>query len=168
MMPMTVPDLQAIGLQDWPSWYRALNPAYFTSSGETSRPIARRPRAGACTGGRGCAASVSNAVLVQKGVQRLRRAVQHRGWGAGETEGERVMKDEERGEQIMDRLRSMQGAEVGKVQLRKRDHVSRNVMLERAADKDAKDWEEEGSSDVGIEGVVMKRGAVTKEKLVDV
>jgi hypothetical protein len=87
--------------------------------------------------------------------------------GRGDRE-ERVVKDEERGEQIMNRLRCMQREEVGKVQPGKRDLVSRNVMLERAAVKDAKDWEEEGNSDVSVKGVIVKRGAVTKEKLVDV
>lgn len=101
--------------------------------------------------------------LAQKGAERLRSAVESR-------VGESVAKDEEvGGQETLIRLRSMQRDSVGRPASGKKSQVSRNTMLERAAVKDTKDWEEEGGSEVGLEeGVEKKRGAMAKEKLVDV
>lgn len=161
-MPMTLSGLRAVGLHDWPAWYRALNPGYFAGSVER-----RRAKAGACSGGRCCAAAASNAVLVQKSVQGLRSAVkQDADVGTGQR-GEADIHDEVSGQQTLARLRSMQRTGAGKAGLGKTDHVSKNIMVERAAVKDTKNWEDERGSVVDLD-MAGKKGGVSKEKLVDV
>jgi hypothetical protein len=64
----------------------------------------------------------------------------------------------------------MPRAETGKGTPERRDLVNRNVLLERAAVKDTKDWEEESCVvEAGAEEVVKRKtGGMAKEKLVDV
>lgn len=105
--------------------------------------------------------AASNAVLAEKGVQRLRRA-------APLNAEERGGKDQDmNGQQTLMRLRSMQREDTKKSGSGKKEHGSGNIILERAAVKDIKDWEDESGSEADVE-VVEKKGAVTKEKLVDV
>jgi hypothetical protein len=159
---MTLSGLRAVGLPDWPAWYRALNPGYFAGQGEK-----RRARAGACNGGRRCTATASNELLIQKSAKGLRDAVQTNA-SARLAERERLDTNEEiGGQQTLARLKSMQLDGNGQVSLREDDSVNKNILLERASVKDTKDWEDDRGSDVELE-VVGKKGGVVKEKLVDV
>lgn len=162
---MTLPGLHAVGLQDWPTWYRAANPDYFASSDDNSQPIAQWPRAGACAGGSCCGPAASNMVLAQKGVQELRNPGQN---GTVLGERERGAKTQRLGQQVLKKLRGMHREDVRHVESEKRGRISRNVILERAAVKDTMAWEQERGSDAGVEDAVEKKGAVTKEKLVDI
>ena len=161
-MPMTLSGLRAVGLHDWPAWYRALNLGYFAGTAEK-----RRAKAGACAGDRCCAATASNAVLVQNSVQELRSKGQTDAGAQIEEREDIAIHEEVGGQQTLARSRTMQRTGAGKAGLGKTDHVSKNIMPERAAVKDTKDWEDERGSDVGLD-TVEKKGGVSKEKLVDV
>lgn len=104
---------------------------------------------------------------MQNGVQRLRGAAPLDA-GAGMSDREKTGKDGETSEQqTLIKLRSMQQEGVGKIGSGKKDHASKNIMLERAAVKDAKHWEDERASEVDLDAV-GKRGGAVREKLVDV
>ena len=158
-MPMTLPGLRAIGLSDWPAWHRALNPGYFASASQN-----KGARSVACAGDSCCTAHTSNSVLAQKKEPRLRDTVAViAGKGLDASEG--MWRAEMGGQQTLMGLRNMQRESGGNATSGK-DHVSKNVMLERAAVKDTKDWEEE--SDSSDDSEVAVKGGATKEKLVDI
>jgi hypothetical protein len=159
-MPMTLSGLQEVGLSDWPAWYSSLNPGYFADGSVSLRAGGRRQRANACAGNGCCGPALDS------GLARTRI-----GWGGtGGGRKEERETDEELGEQVLRRLRSMPREETGKGTPERRDLVSRNVLLERAAVKDTKDWEEESCVvEAGAEEVVKRKtGGMAKEKLVDV
>jgi hypothetical protein len=41
-MPMTLLGLQVVGLNDWPAWYRPMNPSYFAAG--VSKSLAKKVR----------------------------------------------------------------------------------------------------------------------------
>jgi len=159
---MTLSGLRVVGLSDWPNWYRVLNPGYFASGNEN-----RKTRSSACAGESCCATHASNAILVQKGAQKLKSsapASDGKGLGASEKTG---TEEQTSGQQTLVRLRNMQQESEGRVSSGKKDHVTKNVMLGMVAVKDTKDWEDESGSDDDSK-MIESKGAVTKEKLVDV
>lgn len=161
-MPMTLSGLRAVGLHDWPVWYRTLNPVYFAGQGEKNRA-----RAGARKRNQCCTVTTLNELLIQKSVKGLRGAVQPND-SARLAESETLDAHEEiGGKQTLARLKSMQLNGNGKVSLRENDSANKNIILERASVKDTKDWEDDRGSDVELE-LVGENGGVIKEKLVDI
>ena len=158
-MPMTLPGLQEIGLEDWPAWYRALNPGYFSN---TSGPNRRtRPRPSFCAGnaGNACCGGAGTNGVQGRGQSRL-----------GGPHGRLRRENTELGEQILEKLRALpkvgkRGAGKGGEPMEK--PAGQEVMLERAAMKEKRDWEEESDNDTEVEEKKKTKG-VAKEKLVDV
>ncbi|KAF8865469.1 hypothetical protein BDZ45DRAFT_796309 [Acephala macrosclerotiorum] len=151
IMPMTLQGLQEVGLADWPAWYRKLNPGYFVNEDQapgasTSRGSGARTRACAAGGGHG--GRSERRVAGTRGVRER---------------GMRFSKSEELGEQIIARLRGM--VKEGKTSTREKG----NVMIESAAARDTKNWEDESddSDDCASEPEVRHAEEV-KGKLVDV
>ncbi|CAL3963619.1 unnamed protein product [Diplocarpon coronariae] len=173
IMPMSTSGLQEVGLGDWPLWFRRLNPGYFAA--ENSHPTSNNTRAGgrdarvmrqsvkACmsAGGNGVACC---GVLNGPGGGRERarpreihglreRSVRDR----AERGGFRVVRNEELGGQIIARLRTMKGEQPAKGADKERGErgLSSNSLIERAAVRDTKNWEEEsegsGQSEQGQE-----------------
>ena len=169
-MPMTLSGLAEIGLSDWPAWYRSLNPGFFVSSVER-------------IGGR---LTLRNRNLHARAERRL---------APSENKVKTIKKKEEEGstlgEQIIERLKGMEKEkEKEKVGVKGRGQVlapklegkeknNASVMVERAAVRDARRWEDESDDSLeGSEGVmgecceaetrVAKKENVQKGKLVDV
>jgi hypothetical protein len=154
---MTLPGLQEIGLNDWPQWYRALNPGYFASESTHMKPnFGRRNKGRVCTGN-GCCGGVNLGVGVTHArAERLRAAAKT----------ERIRK-EDLGEQTLARLRGFPKEAVGKVE---KEPVSGSIMLERAAVKDARAWKEEGSEvaeESKKKSVDRRKGSLAKTSLLD-
>ena len=173
-MPMTLIGLAEIGLSDWPSWYRSLNPGFFVSGTER-------------IGGR---LTLRNRNLHARAERRL-AASGNKGKAVGKKEEESTL-----GEQIIERLRGMEREKekekektgvkgrgqvlAPKVEGKEKNSVS--VMVERAAVRDARRWEDEsegtleGSESEGMEESSSreaetreaKRENLQKGKLVDV
>jgi len=179
-MPLSITGLSEVGLQDWPVWFRTLNPGFFIQGikgGRLQRPV-NYP----------ASTSISSGNVGRIGQAELRLG----------------KKEESLGEQIVERLRSMErekerardGREGvkgrGSVQAprangREREEkraksLNVSVAVERAAVRDARRWEEESEESAegsvaessGSEGetaavpAVAKREGVLKGKLVDV
>lgn len=160
-MPMTVQGLQEVGLSDWPSWYRKLNPGYFVNEVQGPGPASMggRSRNRACTAGGGHGGACCG-VLHGGGRERRiggsNRALRERGTL-------RVSKTEELGEQIIARLRGM--AKEGKAIAAEKG----NAMIERATTRDTKNWEDESeNSDNGVNPTEIQHVEEAKGKLVDV
>lgn len=163
-MPMTIPGLQEIGLTDWPGWYRTLNPGYFAVK-NTSRLAAsgRRTRGRTCAGN-GCCESSGH--VVESAIGRLRGSPRVRGHGRLTREDAGI------GEEILDRLRAMsrEGKKAASKSTAEKE-VSNNVLLERAANKETRKWEDESEDKSEVDEkseVEEKRVKNGKEKLVDV
>ncbi|PBP22553.1 CAP-Gly domain-containing protein [Diplocarpon rosae] len=184
IMPMSSSGLQEVGLGDWPLWFRRLNPGYFASeslhpnsdlarAGDKDRR-SRRPSVRLCT------STGSNGVTCcgvlhgpGRGRERARPREIHglRGKGVqdrAERSGLRMVRNEELGEQIVSRLRSMAREQPEKVAEKERGErgLSSSVLIEKATVRDTKNWEDEsdGSRESG-------QGQEEKEedrKLVDV
>lgn len=154
-MPMTLQGLQEVGLADWPSWYRRLNPGYFVNDVQA---IGNRTRTRVCAAGAGqggaCCGSLHGGNLERK-VGGHSRGLRERGAGKGS-------KTQDLGEQVIARLRSM--ARKGSSAREKR-----NVMIEKAAAKVTRTWEDESdNSNDGNDGnVEVQQVEETKAKLVD-
>ena len=56
-MPLSLHELQEIGLNDWPAWFRSLNSGYFASESHF-RPTPRRAKGRVCNGVNGCCRDV--------------------------------------------------------------------------------------------------------------
>jgi len=150
-MPMTLPGLQEIGLNDWPAWYRNLNPGYFAGNvrEDRLRGLGRRDRARARAG-----------MMVGQIEYGCIGGGGYLGGCRGLAKGEQV--EEKKGEMVLEKLRGLEG--VGE------KGFSKNVILERAAVKETRDWEDES---IGSEGgdkslVEEKKAKIAKEKLVDI
>lgn len=158
-MPITISLLQDVGLNDWPSWYRELNPGYFVSeimvAARQNRGGNRRMRGGMSSQhvhGATCCPNHGgmNAGPVYGGkAERLRTGnrvvVKERATG-------RVMKSEELGEQIIARLRNMEKEANAKAKAEKeREKISGNAVIERTQARDARRWEDESESDGAAE-----------------
>ena len=169
---MTIPGLQEVGLGDWPTWYRSLNSGYFVSES-----MKRRKE------------RLNREVMRQTNrmIEEERSAPGLQGTGGGRGERLRanrrprapLVKRQDLGEQIIARLRGMSGAlkveQVEKmVAARKAAGLNTpSALIERAAARDTKDWEEENGvagddkdSDVSV-GTESK-AQMAKGKLVDV
>jgi hypothetical protein len=172
-MPMTINGLAEVGLSDWPSWYRSLNPGFFVSG--TDR-----------IGGR---LTLRNRNLHVRAERRLTGGNSNKGKVAGKKDEEPTL-----GEQIIERLRSMEREKekekmgikgrrqvlAPKVEGKEKNNVS--AMVERAAVRDARRWEDESEGTLeGSEGEAVeessgseaekrdaKRENLQKGKLVDV
>ncbi|CZR62051.1 uncharacterized protein PAC_11948 [Phialocephala subalpina] len=160
IMPMTLQGLQEVGLADWPAWYRKLNPGYFVNEAQgpgTSTGRGSGARTRACTAGGGHGGACCGAL---HGGRSERRVAGNRGVIE---RGIKYSKSEELGEQIIARLRGM--AKDGKANAGEKG----NVMIERAAARDTKNWEDENedSDDCASEPEVQHVEEV-KGKLVDV
>lgn len=165
-MPMTLHGLQEVGLSDWPIWFRKENPGYFVSDSRGGVPgrIGRGRRvvgnAGACCG---------PLHVVNAGGGRGERLRGHGRVAVRERASGRVLKSEELGEQIIARLRGM--SKLGKVVGEKvaSGGGGGNAMIERAAARDTKNWEDESEEDQdGEDTDEGEDKAVANGKLVDV
>ncbi|KUJ07932.1 uncharacterized protein LY89DRAFT_742231 [Mollisia scopiformis] len=157
IMPMTLQGLQEVGLADWPAWYRKLNPGYFINEVQASAPglTGGRSRTRACAAGGGHGGACCGVLHGRKGERRVggpSRGLRERGAG-------RVSKTEELGEQIIARLRGM--AREGNTIAGEKG----NIMVERAAARDTKNWEDESSDDSEAE---VQQVEEVKGNLVDV
>lgn len=166
---MTLSLLQEVGLADWPSWYRELNPGYFVSEIMTAarqNRVNRRGRGGgnissqhshgaSCCGshttGRDhhVSASISTGSAYGAGgkAERLRTGnrvvVKERATG-------RVMKGEELGEQIIARLKNMERVASAKIKAEKeKEKAEANIVMEKAQASNTRRWEDESDSDAG-------------------
>lgn len=163
-MPMTLPGIQAVGLNDWPSWYRRLNPDYFASStivlnnGSESRSA----RVGRQAGGsrRDEINGVNRRALTKKGAGNARqRAVRGGGTGHRHIVTE---KNEELGEQIIARLRGMSKD----VRARGEGVKEKNRgVAERAVKGGTQDWE---GSESGSDEDEERNEKKTKEEVLKV
>ncbi|TAQ88541.1 hypothetical protein B7494_g3162 [Chlorociboria aeruginascens] len=174
IMPMSISGLREVGLTDWPTWYRGMNPEYFAPSTSASTRAGcgngnRRTRARGC-GNDYChlrPEDVRNAAL--DGAGRGGTGGYPNGAYPARGRGARSNRDD-LGEHILARLRGLarQDAIVGSVERKaavaRPGSARNNVLIERAADRDAKNWEEESS--VGEAKAKVAGGE--KEKLVDV
>lgn len=169
-MPMTLNGLAEIGLSDWPAWYRSLNPGFFVSGAQR-------------IGGR---LTLRNRNLHARAEKRLAPSVNKVKAVAKKEEGSTL------GEQIIERLRGMEREKekekagvkgrgqvlAPKVEGKEKNNVT--VMVERAAVREARRWEDESEGSLeGSEEEVMgesceaetrvaKKENVQKGKLVDV
>ncbi|PBP24547.1 CAP-Gly domain-containing protein [Diplocarpon rosae] len=170
MSPLVPPrGLQEVGLGDWPLWFRRLNPGYFAS--ESPHPNfnlaraggrdgrSRRPSVKLCmsTGGDGVTCC---GVLHGPGGGRERarpreiHGVREKGVrDRAERSGLRLMRNEELGEQIVSRLRSMAREQPEKIAEKEQGErgLSSSTLIEKATVKDTKTWEDDsdGSGDSG-------------------
>ncbi|KAH9218385.1 hypothetical protein DL95DRAFT_489437 [Leptodontidium sp. 2 PMI_412] len=200
IMPMSTSGLQEVGLSDWPLWFRRMNPGYFAAealnlsasgyaSGAGRVGGGARGRRGAWTtgclsaGGNGGACcgvlhgpgGVGRERVREKERERVRDekvvgSAKEMERGAG-----RVLKSEALGEQIIARLRGMSkehAAAKEKVAEKVGDRLSSSSLVERAAARDTKSWEEESDDggDAESESSVDEKAEVGKgkAKLVDV
>jgi hypothetical protein len=167
-MPMTTHGLAEVGLADWPAWYRALNPGYFVDQGRVNQTRIGKARGRGCVHGVGAGGCCS----ARENGKRLRTPGRGR---VGGGQGQRVPRSgDELGEQIVARLKGME-REREKVNENTKERMaaesegknSANATIERAAARDAKDWEDEDSEvsegEYEKEIVNLSRG-----KLVDV
>lgn len=165
---MTTHGVAEVGLADWPAWYRALNPGYFVDQGRANQTRIGKARGRGCVHGVGaggcCSARGNGKTLRTPGRGRV---------GGGQ--GQRVPRSgDELGEQIVVRLKGME-REREKVNENTKERIAAesegkngdNATIERAAARDAKDWEDEDSEvsegEYEKEIVNLSRG-----KLVDV
>jgi hypothetical protein len=151
-MPMTLPGLYGIGLNDWPSWFRSLNPGYFASEKRDFRRGKARLRMGedGCCAGR----NLGPTHVTHVRAERLRTAGNYG-----------RQKKESLTEHVLAKLR---GSPLKEEKMMVENPLSGSVMLERASMKDAKDWEDEGSetSEETSDNAVDK-SSVAKTSLLD-
>ncbi len=170
-MPMTVRGLEEVGLPDWPSWFRKQNPGYFVSDSRGSGAPACNGRAKRILGnGAGRPGVCCDSLHSVNGVCGGRR---ERLRGNGQVTGRekatgRILKNEELGEQIIARLRtiSKEGTVISEKAV---GAQGGNAKIERAAARDTKAWEDESEGDVE-DGELGNEKAkqVAQGKLVDV
>ena len=172
-MPMTINGLAEVGLSDWPSWYRSLNPGFFISGTER-------------IGGR---LTLRNRNLHARAERRLAGENSNKGKLVGKKDEESML-----GEEIVERLRALAREQErekrgvkgrGQVlapQLEEKEKKNVTVMFEKAAVKEARRWEDESedtldgseceaveeSSGSEAEPREAKRENLQKGKLVDV
>ncbi|KAH7330098.1 hypothetical protein BKA65DRAFT_460655 [Rhexocercosporidium sp. MPI-PUGE-AT-0058] len=189
IMPMSTSGLQEVGLIDWPLWFRRMNPGYFVAEAVTlNGGVNSAGRIGGGGRGRrgarviGCASTEGNGgaccgVLHGPGGAVGGRRERVRGERVVGREGERgagrVLRSEELGEQIIARLRGMSkehAAAKEKVVEKVGERLSSSSLVERAAARDTKSWEDESDddSDVESEGSLDEKEELGKGKLVDV
>jgi hypothetical protein len=162
---MTLSSLQEIGLTDWPTWYRTLNPGNFAAENMqrtiSSRRVRDRPCAGSgCCGVNGHSGESSNSRL--RGCPRIR----------GQPGHDRLRREDAGiGEEILKRLRALskEGKKSASKNLAEKE-VSNNLLLERAAIRETSRWEDESEASEIDEKVEIeeKKAKGVKEKLVDV
>ena len=166
IMPMTLSGLRELGLHDWPTWYRDLNPGYFASKDTHHLKLhhsraARREKGRRCSGKWGCCGGLNFDLEASHGrAEGLRNAVSSR---------EREMaRRAELGEVAFAKLRGsvVKDGKEGVTEKREKA-VSGTVMLERAAIKDARDWEEESSEASEGKEEVFEKKKVEKSSLLD-
>lgn len=105
---MTLHGLQEVGLRDWPTWYRGLNPGYFADSRDG-------PGIGRGVDLRGS----------QRVGSRPRREERAKRVGPGGERRSAVAKGEELGDEI---LRKLKGKEKGKEREREREIIAKSKM----------------------------------------
>jgi len=88
-MPMTLHALQEVGLRDWPSWYRGLNPGYFVDSREGAGEVGRGSGPG-LTRAFGLRGGRERGVARAAKRERLERKVA--GTGEGDELGDQILK----------------------------------------------------------------------------
>jgi hypothetical protein len=152
IMPMTLHGLQEVGLPDWPMWFRKENPGYFVSDargGGISGRVGRARRiigdsAGLLSACCGSLHAVNGVCGGKGGSLRGNGKVAVRERSSG-----KVLKGEELGEQIIARLRDMskEGRVVGEKTMTGRG--AGNGIIERAAARDTKNWEDESEDGAG-------------------
>jgi hypothetical protein len=165
-MPMTLHGLQEVGLSDWPIWFRKENPGYFVSDSRGGGVLGRIGRGRRVVGNAGACCGPLHVVNAGGRGERLRG---HGRVAVREKVSGRVLKSEELGEQIIARLRGM--AKEGKVVGEKvaSGRGGGNAMIERAAARDTKNWEDESEEDQDDEDIDEGEDkAVANGKLVDV
>jgi hypothetical protein len=168
---MTPHGLQEIGLSDWPVWFRKENPGYFLSDSRSGGVPGRigRGRRGAGSGavGAGACCGPLHAVNGAGGSgERLRGNVRV---VVRERASGRLLRSGELGEQIIARLRGM--SKEGKVFSEKvvSGGGGGNAMIERAAARDTKNWEDESEDDADDDDTDEGEDkAMANGKLVDV
>ncbi|KAL2067120.1 hypothetical protein VTL71DRAFT_1544 [Oculimacula yallundae] len=201
IMPMSTSGLSEIGLSDWPVWFRRMNPGYFAAEnvhgngnananagrivgsggGARGRRGARTSistsggNGGACCGvlhGPGSCPGGAGAGIARERGERIRV----RGERPVGIPRERVLKSEELGEQIIARLRGMSKEYVAKDKVSEKaaERLNSSSLVERAAARETRKWEEsdeEGEDSEGetvVGGGEKNGGGGGQGKLVDV
>ena len=153
-MPLTRAGLQEVGLADWPAWFRAMNPGYFAAE---PQPSALRTQGSHLMKG----GNLGTGFLGRVSGSGRGREPKQQGQQAGQE------KEKELGRQILERSRYLRKKDAGhKSEMTK---SCQSILLDRAQDKDTKDWEDEGSS-TEVEEIALEeqKRVPTEEKLVDV
>ena len=149
---MTLPGLREIGLNDWPSWFRSLNPGCFA----IEKSDLHRGKARLCTGQDGCCAGgkFGPTHVTHIRAERLRTA--------GKIERQRK---ESLTEQVVAKLR---GSPLKEENMKVEKPVSGSALLERASMRDAKNWGDEGSEMEEETGdKAARKSSVEKTSLLD-
>lgn len=153
-MPMTLQGLQEVGLVDWPSWYRRLNPGYFANEVQAA---GKKSRTRACAAGAGHGGACCGSL---HGGTSERRVGGH-SRGPKERGAARASKTDELGQQIIARLRGMSREVLASA------GEKGNVMIEKAAARVTRNWEDE-SNDSTDGTAEVQQVEETKGNLVDV
>lgn len=195
---MSTSGLLEVGLADWPVWFRRMNPGYFAAEvvNSNSNPHVGRARGrrGAksmgCTSANGNGGACCGSLHGPGGIgresvrerERERRSDRLRAEKTGTISGRergadarRGIRSEELGEQIIASLRDMSREHVVRETAADKasDRLSSASLVERAAARDTKNWEDETDDEdnAGAESVVSiveKEVSKGKGKLVDV
>ncbi|KAK0104705.1 hypothetical protein ONS95_004978 [Cadophora gregata] len=179
-MPMSTSGLQEIGLVHWPVWFRRVNPGYFAAEVVTSNSNLGRSKVKRSVESMGCTSLGGNGgtccgVLhgpgnvgrervgeTERQSNRLRGDRVERMSGSERGTG-RGLRSDELGEQIIARLRtfSREHATMGKSGETASDRSSSASLVERAAARDTKNWEDESDDE---DNAILENKMSSKDK----